>query len=154
MDPNILGNFQVCISVPLIIAEWRPGLQVRDSMYSEAGPRGTIRVGWLNLQPLNGFSARALGGFWSDEHAERVGHSHGLGWLFGLILGSGGNCMCADGCYLHSSGFAGLWLPPIVVSVGAPKHISMFSFNEFRNEPKLLVIITFTFDIFLLMVLI
>ena len=52
MDPNILGNFQVCISVPLIIARWRPGLQVRDSMYSEAGPRGTIRVGCLNLQPL------------------------------------------------------------------------------------------------------
>ena len=45
MDPNILGNFQVCISVPLIIAKWRPGLQVGDSVYSEAGPRGTIPVG-------------------------------------------------------------------------------------------------------------
>ena len=86
----MLGNFQVCISVPLIIAEWRPGLRVGDSVYSEAGPRGTIRVGWLNLQPLrNGFSARALGGFWSDGHAGRVGHSHGpcmgLGGYLGLF---------------------------------------------------------------------
>ena len=35
------------------------------------------------------FSARALGGFWSDEHTERVGHSHGpcmgLGGYLGLF---------------------------------------------------------------------
>ena len=36
MDPNILGNFWVCIGVPLIIAGWRPGLRVGDSVYSGA----------------------------------------------------------------------------------------------------------------------
>ena len=36
MDPNILGNFRVCIGVPLIIAGWRPGLRVGDSVYSGA----------------------------------------------------------------------------------------------------------------------
>ena len=99
MDPNILGNFQVCISVPLIIAKWRPGLQVRDSMYSEAGPRGTIRVGWLNLQPLK-WLFRASAWWFLVGRACLAGRTfswamHGLGWLFGLVLGSGGNCMCA-----------------------------------------------------------
>ena len=100
MDPNILGNFQVCISVPLIIAKWRPGLQVRDSMYSEAGPRGTIRVGWLNLQPLKWLFGASASWFlvgracWAGLAFSWA--MHGLGWLFGLILGSSGNCMCAQ----------------------------------------------------------
>ena len=99
MDPNILGNFQVCISVPLIIAKWRPGLQVRDSMYSEAGPRGTIRVGWLNLQPFKWLFGASASWFlvgracWAGLAFSWA--MHGLGWLFGLILGSSGNCMCA-----------------------------------------------------------
>ena len=153
MGPNISGNFQVCISVPLIIAKWRPGLRVRDSVYSEAGPRGTIRVGWLNLQPLKWlFGASAW--WFLVGRACWAGRAFSWAWVAIWAYSRLWRELHVRRCYLYSSGFASLWLPPIVVSVGAPKYFSIFPFNEFRNYPKMLVIITVTFDIFLLMVLI